>query len=112
MLTGGNPALGAARSSCPPGNGCSERPGCLLGAGDDRRSCALTGRACLQGVHLGEGAEQLPYLVIFGGGQHCAPASQLVAAPGEQVGGLACFLHPEPRSEERRVGKECRSRWS
>src|SRR5690348_18201292 len=28
------------------------------------------------------------------------------------LAGRACFLQPGRRSEERRVGKECRSRWS
>src|SRR3712207_6294014 len=28
------------------------------------------------------------------------------------VGALAAYYHRVPRSEERRVGKECRSRWS
>ena len=35
-----------------------------------------------------------------------------ISRVGERVGQLFVFLFPVLRSEERRVGKECRSRWS
>ena len=33
-------------------------------------------------------------------------------AEAQKAGGIAAFVDAEHRSEERRVGKECRSRWS
>src|SRR2546425_6070963 len=54
---------------------------------------------------------------------HCAgsPAAQCIStlsSDAASVGAAAttiektCAVHVHPRSEERRVGKECRSRWS
>ena len=46
-------------------------------------------------------------------GYPITPASEIAEAAAlylPQVGGV--FLQAESRSEERRVGKECRSRWS
>src|SRR5712675_397575 len=56
----------------------------------------------------------------FSGGLHASPEALSVKvepAPGEpQVHTYVFLLRPSraasPRSEERRVGKECRSRWS
>ena len=39
-------------------------------------------------------------------------AEQLVNLTVKEVNELATILKEEYRSEERRVGKECRSRWS
>src|SRR5689334_24303004 len=44
---------------------------------------------------------------------HAAPAVVAVAAPAAAVAvAPAAVVAPPARSEERRVGKECRSRWS
>ena len=37
--------------------------------------------------------------------------SKIYGADAEKVD-IACVFHDQLRSEERRVGKECRSRWS
>src|ERR1035437_3316335 len=47
-----------------------------------------------------------------GGGAHYTPSQE---GPAMQMSGWPCTRKPlgsTPRSEERRVGKECRSRWS
>src|SRR5947199_10011873 len=43
-------------------------------------------------------------------GEHRNVRQARVGVPGERAAGLS-HLHQTERSEERRVGKECRSRW-
>src|SRR3989475_6486886 len=48
---------------------------------------------------------------LYGGGDYIFAHSPTDLKPGVLHGGLE-FRQPASRSEERRVGKECRSRWS
>src|SRR5256885_4671981 len=73
------------------------------------QTCALP--ICLVGVH-GRSAARLPQLAILaatqrGGRPRLAPATRCAAALRHKR-----QERPHDRSEERRVGKECRSRWS
>ena len=38
--------------------------------------------------------------------------SPVLGPPVQEIPGFGCVWFPHRRSEERRVGKECRSRWS
>ena len=45
-------------------------------------------------------------------GEWCGSAAGLERSDGEVAGRSSDYFLSERRSEERRVGKECRSRWS
>ena len=52
-------------------------------------------------------------LLLIDAGISCRRIEQSLRALGRTLGDLtAVFITHEHRSEERRVGKECRSRWS
>src|SRR5467141_2146747 len=78
-----------------------EVPRLLIGSNVDeaRNDAALILRA----LDLAELADKLPEEISGGQAQRAAVARSLITRP-------ALILADEPRSEERRVGKECRSR--
>src|SRR3712207_9487363 len=92
---------------------------CLTEPGSGSDAAALRSRARREGDHwVLDGSKQF----ISGAGAADLYLS-MVRTGGEGPGGVSAFLVPkdapgvsfganERRSEERRVGKECRSRWS
>ena len=61
-----------------------------------------------RGLHAGNIARDTAKVMGGGGGGR----PEMAQAGGKQPGKVAEALEGVPRSEERRVGKECRSRWS
>src|SRR5438445_13508947 len=68
------------------------------------------------GPALRRGVWHLGMLVLIGAAlwrlRSTAWALPLVVVQGYMLAFIFCALHETARSEERRVGKECRSRWS
>src|SRR3989449_8327966 len=89
----GSPALTAGAVACARD---------LLGS-DDSGIRELAGHAVFIDVF-----EPPPQLVILGAGDDARPLARFAADVGFRV----VVADRRPRSEERRVGKECRSRWS
>src|ERR1043166_5553884 len=79
---------------CAPISACSSPP-------TKRTGPKFTGRVLLLNGDPATGAN-LSELTAYGDGYNLAPISPLTTDALEAM----------PRSEERRVGKECRSRWS
>src|SRR5207249_11315739 len=79
------------------------QPGRSSGAAAARRTVTLTGVQPTGDLHLGN------YVGAI------RPLADLAVDPGREVYVFVADLHAlntRPRSEERRVGKECRSRWA
>src|SRR5260221_13987729 len=81
---GGHPDTGACQAWCPSGT--------------------VPGSASSRGCRVSRSGIRSPFPPPHAGSARDHPPDQLIPAYG--------LLDPNDRSEERRVGKECRSRWS
>ena len=59
-----------------------------------------------------KGELKMANITIYGGGFQAAAAASKAASQAGNAQIYVIIPYPVSRSEERRVGKECRSRWS
>ena len=73
-------------------------------------------RAIWQSTYLGTSAYDQAYFVELDENENVYLAGQsegsMPIQPAISSGKTSIYSNPDSRSEERRVGKECRSRWS
>ena len=77
---------------------------------EQKQSCCCGGNCTPETMQVAEAEKKESGIKILGGG--CAKCNALEAATEEALRELGMDATIDHRSEERRVGKECRSRWS
>src|SRR6266478_16906 len=82
-----------------------------------RRGCTSMWviKACIPGTGMPEFSNELSeveFRMLAAYLRYLAATAQTTSAPGDAARGRTVFEGNGRRSEERRVGKECRSRWS